>query len=171
MITDTQLEVWILELSNFFVRNYRYQLITLNQETQEVWLYNKNHESSPVIMISTKPTQDWDLEELLAHRNALGLLIDCRCEGINISVNPESTLLDDMNILVGVDTVSSDQALEMFGGLDNVLKSSKNVSSARNRAMQSLRKSMRRLQKMSNFKNTIASTIISGILVVTYFIS
>ena len=40
MMEHKQLEIWALELSNYFIKKHRYQLITFNQETSEMWLFN-----------------------------------------------------------------------------------------------------------------------------------
>lgn len=169
MIQKEQMEVWILELSNYFVKKYKYQVITLNQETQEVWLINKDQKKHPIILLSAKRVEDFDSEAIDAHRRALSLLFKSEFGGINISVNPESLIYSETDVLVGVGSVrASNDVLAEFSSLDQVLQVTKNFGFAKNRAVQTLNKSMSKLQKMTNLKKNKVTTILSIIMLASY---
>lgn len=169
MIQKEQMEVWILELSNFFVKNYKYQVITLNQETQEVWLINNDHKAYPIILLTAIKIEDLDVEAVQAHRRALSLLFKSEYGGINISVNPDTVQYDEGNVLVGVNSIKAPEAfLAEFSGLESVLQITKNFGSAKSRAVQSLNKSMTKLQKITNLRKNKVTTILSGIMLGVY---
>ena len=50
--------VWQLELVNYFVKNYNYQIIKLvdgrNQKDNDFWLFNREHKKYTIIRISDK---------------------------------------------------------------------------------------------------------------------
>ena len=45
--------VWQLELVNYFVKNYNYQIIKLvdgrNQKDNDFWLFNREHKNIPLL--------------------------------------------------------------------------------------------------------------------------
>lgn len=170
----TQKDIWALELSNYFIKKYKYQLMTLNKETQEMWLIHANHEF-PILMISTLKTDDFNHEELRLHRHALSMLIKSKAEGINFSVNKNSTLHDEQNIVVSDEGVSSTHILNVFSDLDLLLKPSSNLGLAMNRVAQSIQKNMSRIQKVNALQSSLMTLILSVILVLmfalSYFIS
>ena len=41
-----QNEIWALELSDYFMKKYKYQLMTVNKDTKELWLFNADNKAS-----------------------------------------------------------------------------------------------------------------------------
>lgn len=169
MNQNAQLEVWTIELSNFLIKNHKYQLITLNQETQEVWLMNRENKLYPIIMISTLPVSQFNQVEIMTHRNALGMFTSSSGEGLNISVYPDFTESDEVNVVIGTEKVSSQQVAEQFKGIEKVLQSSDNPTRARFKALQNLKKNLQRSQKKQALKTTWVTSVLTLLLIGAYF--
>ncbi len=169
----TQKDIWALELSNYFIKKHKYQLMTLNKETQEMWLIHPSHDY-PILMISTLTTDSFNKDELRLHRHALSMLLKSKADGINFSVNKDSTFSDAQNIIVSDEGVSNDSVLNTFKDLDHLLKPSSNLGLAMNKVAQSIQKNMTRLQKVnalqSNKVTLILSVILSIFFGLTYYI-
>lgn len=168
MMEHKQLEIWALELSNYFIKKHRYQLITLNQETREMWLFNPDAKLHPILMISTKPFKEVNDSDVMNHRLALAMLVKSEPKGLNFSVYPDLEGSNSQNIVVMENEVSEPTILERFKGLDQVLKKSSNLKMARSKAMGRVSKNMRRLNKINIYKSYRMTTVLS-ILVVIFF--
>ncbi|NLA52572.1 MAG: hypothetical protein GX860_10705, partial [Alcaligenaceae bacterium] len=70
-----QLEVWALNLSNYFIKKKKYQLITFNQDTSEMWLYNPEEKLYPIVLITTQEIGSLNRIEIEHHRVALAMLV------------------------------------------------------------------------------------------------
>ncbi|NLW15655.1 MAG: rhomboid family intramembrane serine protease [Erysipelothrix sp.] len=166
-----QVDIWSLELSNYFIKTHKYQLMTLNKVTHEMWLINPTHETYPILMISTQKTDDFHIEEIHAHRNALSTLLSCKPDGLNLSVNKESTIYNDHTLIVGPQYISSPSVLNVFPGLDTVLKVSGNLTVAMRNVNTKIRKNITKLQRANIIRSTMATSILSIVLVVTFLIT
>lgn len=166
-----QLEVWALNLSNYFIKKKKYQLITFNQDTSEMWLYNPEEKLYPIVLITTQEIGSLNRIEIEHHRVALAMLVKGQAKGLNFSVNPNFEGSDDQNIVVTNNAISNPSLLEYFEGLDQVLEVSGNLKSARQRAMHRVTKNMRRLNKVNFYKSYRVTTIVSLFLVAFFMLS
>ncbi|WZU02630.1 hypothetical protein MGH68_06960 [Erysipelothrix sp. D19-032] len=64
---------WLIELSNYLIKEHGYQMITMTKANDEIWLTNATHASLPIIMITSKPPQAIDPLAIQAHRESLVL--------------------------------------------------------------------------------------------------
>ena len=166
-----QLEVWALNLSNYFIKKKKYQLITFNQDTSEMWLYNPEEKMYPIVLITTQEIGSLNRIEIEHHRVALAMLVKGQAKGLNFSVNPNFEGSDDQNIVVTNNAISNPSLLEYFEGLDQVLEVSSNLKNARQRAMHRVTKNMRRLNKVNFYKSYRVTTIVSLFLVAFFMLS
>lgn len=166
-----QLEVWALNLSNYFIKKKKYQLITFNQDTSEMWLYNPEEKLYPIVLITTQEIGSLNRIEIEHHRVALAMLVKGQAKGLNFSVNPNFEGSDDQNIVVTNNAISNPSLLEYFEGLDQVLEVSGNLKNARQRAMHRVTKNMRRLNKVNFYKSYRVTTIVSLLLVAFFVLS
>ena len=166
-----QLEVWALNLSNYFIKKKKYQLITFNQNTSEMWLYNPEEKLYPIVLITTQEIGSLNRIEIEHHRVALAMLVKGQAKGLNFSVNPNFEGSDDQNIVVTNNAISNPSLLEYFEGLDQVLEVSGNLKSAKQRAMHRVTKNMRRLNKVNFYKSYRVTTIVSLFLVAFFMLS
>ena len=166
-----QLEVWALNLSNYFIKKKKYQLITFNQDTSEMWLYNPEEKLYPIVLITTQEIGSLNRIEIEHHRVALAMLVKGQAKGLNFSVNPNFEGSDDQNIVVTNNAISNPTLLEYFEGLDQVLEVSSNLKNARQRAMHRVTKNMRRLNKVNFYKSYRVTTIVSLFLVAFFMLS
>lgn len=166
-----QLEVWALNLSNYFIKKKKYQLITFNQDTSEMWLYNPEEKLYPIVLITTQEIGSLNRIEIEHHRVALAMLVKGQAKGLNFSVNPNFEGSDDQNIVVTNNAISNPSLLEYFEGLDQVLEVSSNLKNARQRAMHRVTKNMRRLNKVNFYKSYRVTTIVSLFLVAFFMLS
>lgn len=167
----TQKDIWALELSNYFIKKHKYQLMTLNKETQEMWLIQPQHATYPIIMISTQKTDEFNHEELRLHRSGLSMLLRSKADGINISVDNESSLRDDLNVVISDEGISNPLLLETFKGLDKLLKPSSNLGMSMNKVASSIQKNMMNIQKRAMIQASLATTILSIIVAIVFGIS
>src|SRR5690554_1785658 len=170
-MSDKQYEIWALELSNYFIKKQKYQLITFNQETSEMWLFNPKEKRYPVILITTKPISTLNQLEVEHHRMALAMLVKSEPKGLNFSVYPELKGYSENNIVVMEDRISNPSLLEYFKDLDDVLKPSQNLKSSRKKAMIKVEKNMRRLNKWNRMLSYKMTSIISLVIISTFIFS
>lgn len=166
-----QEDVWALELSNYFIKHHKYQLMTLNKETQEMWLIQPSHDTYPIIMISTLRTDEFNHEELNMHRQGIAMLLKSKAEGINISVNKESEFHDLKNVIITDDIISSDSITKDFKGLNKVLKPTSNFTNAMHKVAGSIQRNMIKIQKREALKATMVTNILFAILGIVFGIS
>lgn len=170
-MSEKQYEVWALELSNYFIKKQKYQLITFNQETSEMWLFNPKEKRYPIVLITTKPISMLNQLEIEHHRMALAMLVKSEPKGINFSVYPELDGSSENNVVVMENRISNPHLLDYYKELDQVLKPSGNLKSSRQRAMSKVAKNMRRLNKWNMLLSYKVTTILSIVLVGTFIFS
>ncbi|MEG2306647.1 MAG: rhomboid family intramembrane serine protease [Erysipelotrichaceae bacterium] len=68
-------DVFVFQLVNYFVKNYSYQIVSVKQQKDDIWLINQNSKKYPVIRLSTKPSSEI-LNELDYIRSIHRILLD-----------------------------------------------------------------------------------------------
>ncbi|QIK69878.1 rhomboid family intramembrane serine protease [Erysipelothrix sp. HDW6C] len=165
---NKQYGAWIIELSNYFIKNYGYQLITMSKNNDEIWIVNAENKTTPIIMITTQPTQNLQRDVVGKHRESLAIVFKTQPIGLNISVNAESLLMDEYNVLVSEGVKSDSLTLSQFTGISSVLKNTGNPERSLTRAVMDLRKTMNRSQKKARLKFFPGSTAISIVAVAMF---
>lgn len=170
-MNEQQLEIWALQLSDYFIKKQRYQLISFNQETFEMWLFKPDEQLYPIISISPKPISQFNNLELQHHRLALSMLVKSEPKGLNLSVYPDKSEGSDTNISVMVGDVSHDGLREYYKGIENVLVHASNLRLARQKAMNQVSKSTRRLNQLNFYKNYRATTAVIIVTVLCFLLT
>ncbi len=164
MSSQAQHELWALELSNYFIKKHKYQLLSLTKNSTEMLLLNAKEAKYPIIVISTQKTDEINYELIDKHRTALAMLFETTPSGINISVNEESTFHDDKTIILTDSYLSNTSITSTFEGIDLILKPTRNVNVAMQRAQKTIRKNMTKLQRKKWVSNNIVTIVLSVIL-------
>lgn len=175
MSEKRQEDLWALELSDFFIKKFKYQLITLNKETQELWLVNAKHDTYPILVVTTQTTDTLDFMTLEHHRKALAMLLHTAPNGLNFSVN-DASILSTSETIIATDTRFSKPEIEsVFPGITKLLQPTKNVSMATQRVSKSIRKNMTKLRRMNKISSNIVTLGLTVILTfmfgLTYYIA
>lgn len=162
---------WMLQLSNYFIKQYDYQIVSMTRTNTETWLANPKNKETPVIMISTVPTQDLNKEAMGQHREMVSLALNIQAKGLYISVNPDSTDSDDTTIILTPQKKSESFYLGQFSGIDTVLTETDNAEYSFAKAVGDLRKTLVKSAQSAKPKAVRVTTTLTGITVVMYFIS
>lgn len=137
---------WLLELSTYFIRQQKYQLVTMSENNDEVWLVNTRNKELPILMISSNPTQNFDFKRIDAQRNTLASLFNTSANGLNISINPLSEEFSANTVGVNPSFQSSSDMLDIFQGVGSVLKVSNNPDIHLAKAVLSFKKTLSKSQ-------------------------
>lgn len=120
--------VWQLELVNYFVKQYNYQVIKLvdenNTQDNDFWLVNKNHERYSIIKISNKnlPLNQFQENMLKDYSVELSKLVGEYKEVLNIHVVDYNDVLESNFIAITDDSYNGEDVSMYFTNLKNILK-------------------------------------------------
>lgn len=169
-MNDKQYGAWLLDLASYFINNQNYQMITLSRANDEIWLVNPANKTAPLVLITTKKSQNYDDDAILKQRETLAVVFQTSPRGINISVNRESDRFDEHNVSVGPDFKSPSEILEQFEAIEFVLKNAKNVDYSFTKSLISLKRTIAKKQGIKQ-KPLYASLGLSAVMVVFYVLA
>lgn len=169
-MNDKLYGAWLMDLAAYFINKHKYQMITLSKANDEIWLVNPLNKISPLIMISTTQSNDFDDAAILKQRETLAVIFQTSPRGINISVNNTSDRFDEVNVGVSVDFASPSKVTDTFSDLSTVLKESKNVEYSLAKSLINLKRTLARSQRIKS-KPMYGTYILSAILIVVYLLT
>lgn len=169
-MNDKQYGAWLLDLASYFIIRQNYQMITLSRANDEIWLVNPANKTAPLVLITTKKSQNFDDEAILKQRETLAVVFQTSPRGINISVNRESNRFDEHNIALGPDFKSPSEILEQFEGIETILKFAKNVDYSFTKSLISLKRTIANKQGIKK-KPLYASLGLSAVMIVFYVLA
>ena len=170
-IENSQKSAWMIELANYFVREFSFQVITISKKQDEMWLVNVEDVENPIMLLTTKELSLIDKETIAKHRDSLAMIFNIQPSGYNISVSQDKEGTDKVNYAVSPNFVSDLELLSKYPEIDKVLKESNNPQRSFTRAVSNLRRSLRKTQKQARRKLLPVTTVISAIVIVMYMIS
>ncbi|AZK44127.1 rhomboid family intramembrane serine protease [Erysipelothrix piscisicarius] len=171
MYTKSQYDAWVIEVANYFMKHFQYQMVSMTQDSSQVWLVNQNVEDNSIIMVTSTSLSNIDRAMISKHRESLALVFKTKAEGLNISVNQEDKVGDDLNVVVGPNYISSSQILDSYGELKGLLKVSQNPDRSLSKAVLSLKKTIGKMQKQARHRSFPVTNVISIICVVVFLIA
>lgn len=171
MYTKSQYDAWVIEVANYFMKHFQYQMVSMTQDSSQVWLVNQNVEDNAIIMVTSTSLSNIDREMISKHRESLALVFKTKAEGLNISVNQEDKVGDDMNVVVGPNFISSSQLLTSYGDLSGLLKISQNPDRSLSKAVLNLKKTIGKMQKQARYRSFPVTNVISMICVVVFLLA
>ncbi|CAH2762983.1 rhomboid family intramembrane serine protease [Erysipelothrix amsterdamensis] len=171
MYTKSQYDAWVIEVANYFMKHFQYQMVSMTQDSSQVWLVNQNVEDNAIIMVTSTSLSNIDREMISKHRESLALVFKTKAEGLNISVNQEDKVGDDVNVVVGPNFISSSQLLTSYGDLSGLLKISQNPDRSLSKAVLNLKKTIGRMQKQARYRSFPVTNVISMICVVVFLLA
>ncbi|WP_342621388.1 rhomboid family intramembrane serine protease [Erysipelothrix sp. P66] len=171
MYTKSQYDAWVIEVANYFMKHFQYQMVSMTQDSSQVWLVNQNVEDNSIVMVTSTSLSNIDRAMISKHRESLALVFKTKAEGLNISVNQEDKVGDDLNVVVGPNYISSSQILDSYGELKGLLKVSQNPDRSLSKAVLSLKKTIGKMQKQARYRSFPVTNVISIICVVVFLIA
>lgn len=168
MFEQKQYDAWAVQLANYFVSKFEYQMVRMAKNQKEFWLVNNENETSPIVMISAMPSDQFDQAALSHDRLALSSVFHVSPKGLNISVHQESIFSDDYTVIVGPGMVSVSSILAHFGTVKSVLSVSSNPEKSLAQSFRSIQRNAARIQKKVRRKAFPITTIISGICIAVF---
>ncbi|MDE8285429.1 rhomboid family intramembrane serine protease [Erysipelothrix rhusiopathiae] len=171
MYTKSQYDAWVIEVANYFMKHFEYQMVSMTQDSSQVWLVNQNVEDNAIIMVTSTSLSNIDRAMISKHRESLAVVFKTKVEGLNISVNQEDKVGDDMNVVVGPNFISSSQLLTSYGDLSGLLKVSQNPDRSLSKAVLNLKKTIGRMQKQARYRSFPVTNVISIICVVVFLLA
>ncbi|MDE8143007.1 rhomboid family intramembrane serine protease [Erysipelothrix rhusiopathiae] len=171
MYTKSQYDAWVIEVANYFMKHFEYQMVSTTQDSSQVWLVNQNVEDNAIIMVTSTSLSNIDRAMISKHRESLAVVFKTKAEGLNISVNQEDKVGDDMNVVVGPNFISSSQLLTSYGDLSGLLKVSQNPDRSLSKAVLNLKKTIGRMQKQARYRSFPVTNVISIICVVVFLLA
>ncbi|WP_331835826.1 rhomboid family intramembrane serine protease [Erysipelothrix piscisicarius] len=153
------------------MKHFQYQMVSMTQDSSQVWLVNQNVEDNSIIMVTSTSLSNIDRAMISKHRESLALVFKTKAEGLNISVNQEDKVGDDLNVVVGPNYISSSQILDSYGELKGLLKVSQNPDRSLSKAVLSLKKTIGKMQKQARYRSFPVTNVISIICVVVFLIA
>ncbi|MCG4436298.1 rhomboid family intramembrane serine protease [Erysipelothrix rhusiopathiae] len=171
MYTKSQYDAWVIEVANYFMKHFEYQMVSMTQDSSQVWLVNQNVEDNAIIMVTSTSLSNIDRAMISKHRESLAVVFKTKAEGLNISVNQEDKVGDDMNVVVGPNFISSSQLLTSYGDLSGLLKVSQNPDRSLSKAVLNLKKTIGRMQKQARYRSFPVTNVISIICVVVFLLA
>lgn len=169
-MNDKLYGAWLMDLAAYFINKHKYQMITLSKANDEIWLVNPLVKVSPLILITTTRTDDFDDESILKQRETLAVLFQTSHRGVNISVNESSERFDDHNVGVSYGFVSPSKIIDYFGELDSLLRVSKNTEIAMAKSLINLKRTLAKSQGL-RAKPMYGTYVLSALIVVSYLLS
>lgn len=171
MYTKSQYDAWVIEVANYFMKHFEYQMVSMTQDSSQFWLVNQNVEDNAIIMVTSTSLSNIDRAMISKHRESLAVVFKTKAEGLNISVNQEDKVGDDMNVVVGPNFISSSQLLTSYGDLSGLLKVSQNPDRSLSKAVLNLKKTIGRMQKQARYRSFPVTNVISIICVVVFLLA
>lgn len=171
MYTKSQYDAWVIEVANYFMKHFEYQMVSMTQDSSQVWLVNQNVEDNAIIMVTSTSLSNIDRAMISKHRESLAVVFKTKAKGLNISVNQEDKVGDDMNVVVGPNFISSSQLLTSYGDLSGLLKVSQNPDRSLSKAVLNLKKTIGRMQKQARYRSFPVTNVISIICVVVFLLA
>ncbi len=168
MMNNTIQDLWALQLSDFFIKNHKYQLMTLNKETHDIWLTNPEHPKYQIIMITAQTTDTINYEIWEHHRLTLSTILQTQGDSLILSVNDHSTLMDPRTAIVSDKLLSREELELIYPGLKTVLKPTSNIRVSLNKVQNSISKNMRKLQRSKTISNNRVTLGLSAILLAVF---
>ncbi|HEY4537307.1 MAG TPA: rhomboid family intramembrane serine protease [Erysipelothrix sp.] len=170
-IENSQKSAWMIELANYFVREFSFQVITISKKQDEMWLVNVEDIENPILFLTTKDLDFIDHVNIKKHRDSLAMIFNVPSLGYNISVSTMDFETKENHFSVGPHYVSDEKLLNKYPKIDEVLHESNNPERSFTKAVNSLRRSLRKTQKQARRKLLPVTTVISAIIIVMYIIS
>ncbi|WMT69304.1 rhomboid family intramembrane serine protease [Erysipelothrix rhusiopathiae] len=171
MYTKSQYDARVIEVANYFMKHFEYQMVSMTQDSSQVWLVNQNVEDNAIIMVTSTSLSNIDRAMISKHRESLAVVFKTKAKGLNISVNQEDKVGDDMNVVVGPNFISSSQLLTSYGDLSGLLKVSQNPDRSLSKAVLNLKKTIGRMQKQARYRSFPVTNVISIICVVVFLLA
>lgn len=171
MYDQKQYNAWMLELANYFVNEYEYQIITISQNQSEMWLVNPKQISNPIMLITSKSLKELEHANILKHRQSLSAVFNVKPIGLNLSVVQDPEYSNQENIVVGPSFVSDKTILNQFPNVNMILNKSSNPERSFTRAVTGLRRTLRKTQKQARRKLLPVTTAVTAIIVAVFILS
>ena len=171
MVSKKQSNAWMLELANYFVNEYEFQIITISQNQSEMWLVNAKDVSNPIMLITLQSLKELNHSDILKHRQSLAAVFKVAPQGLNISVqqDPEYSNLD--NIVIGPSYISNPEVLNLYPKIDQILKESSNPERSFSRAVTGLQRTLRRTHKQARRRLLPVTSAVTTIIVAVFIVS
>lgn len=165
------MSAWMLQLSNYFIKQYKYQIVSMTKSNTETWLVNPKNKETPIIMVSIEPSQDFKEEAIGQHREMISLAFNIQAKGISISVNPNSLKHDDNTIIMTPQKMTESFYMSQFTDIEKVLSESNNAEYSFAKAVGDLRKTLVKSNQGIRPKAVRVTTALVMISIMVYFIS
>ncbi|AMC93869.1 hypothetical protein AOC36_07695 [Erysipelothrix larvae] len=172
------LDVWALELTDYFMKSHGYKLVTLSQEISQTWLINENEAQVPIIMISAQSIKEVNRFEIKQIHATLSLLVKTTRPGLFITVNEQDFDDADDFVLVTPTRISDTNFATRYPKIQGEMHPLQNVNLQRARTviMDRIHTRMRKEQQRSMIKNTMGTMIVIilaliGFIATNYLIS
>lgn len=93
----TKYDIYAFQLLHFFVSKHHYQIVTIKQQKDDIWLMNKDNERYPIIRLSTTNNADTlkNIEYLRQVHRAILDMVKREGKLVILNTNPESTIIDN----------------------------------------------------------------------------
>lgn len=170
MFDQIQYDAWMMTLSEYFIKNYGYQIVAMPKNVKEVWLANPNRETDRIVMISSLSVDEFNLASIENHRRVLAQVYSSPLDGLNISVNQTMSETDEYNVVVGPASSSVSPHLSQFENIQSVLKVSSNPQKALQKAVHSLNRLTQKKQRQGLRKMIPLTTAITALVTIVYFL-
>lgn len=171
MVSQKQTNAWMLELANYFVNEYEYQIITISQNQSEMWLVNAKANQNPIMLITSKAIKELQHDKILKHRKSLSAVFNVEPNGLNISVYQDLEYNNQDNVVVGPSYISDSTLLNEYPNINQILKKSANPERSFSRAVTGLRRTLRKTQKQARRKLLPVTTTVTAIIVAVFILS
>lgn len=171
MYNQKQYNAWMVELANYFVNEFNYQIITISEKQSEMWLVNAKSENNPIMLITFKALKDLDKNLILKHRQSLAVVFNVKAEGLNLSVFQDQENTDDTNVVVGPSLVSNEELLEVYPKLKALLQTSPNPERSFTKAVAGMRRTLRKTQNKARRKLLPVTSAVTAIIVAVFVLT
>lgn len=93
----TKYDIYAFQLLHFFVSKHHYQIVTIKQQKEDIWLMNKDNERYPIIRLSTTNNADTlkNIEYLRQVHRAILDMVKREGKLLILNTNEESTVIDN----------------------------------------------------------------------------
>ena len=170
MFDQAQYDAWMMNLSEYFIKEYGYHIVAMPKNVKEIWLVNPKRESQRIVMISSLPISEFNQASIENHRGVLRKVYQFDDQGLNISVNQSFAETDENNVIVGPGSSSVSSQLKGFKNIQTVLKPSSNLSNVVEKSVRSLNRRIQKVQRKGIRRMLPVTTVISAICIAMYFI-
>lgn len=168
MFDQLQYDAWMMNLAEYFVKDYGYHIVAMPKNVKEIWLVNEKREAQKVIMISSLPIDQFNHDSIKNHLMVLQKIYRSIDAGVNISVNQSFAETDEYNVIVGPGISSVSDQIKSFKNIQNVLKPSSNLNQTVSKSVYSLNRQIQKVQRKGARKMMPITTIISTLCVALF---